>query len=209
MSSCSTAEEALTEIRIFEVEVEAVDENGNPIPGAVVEASNGEQTSTDSSGTATLDFGAAGVYTVTVLADNRAPSTFTVTMPTDEGETMTARLAEKVTYTGIVGFRGGNIGQFYNVMFNWMFSSYGYKMDLSDYQSGEWTEWRIHTPDSEEPVHFKKAFLKELENGKQWWQVIMKGEQIEDQYIIEVLFSEDRSSIRRIREQIGDEKPSY
>ncbi len=207
ISSCSPTQEIVNEIRIFEVQVEAVDTNSNPIPGAVVEASNGEQTSTDSTGTATLEFGAAGVYTVTVMADNRAPSTFTVTMPTDEGEKMTARLAEKVTYTGYADFRTGNMGQFYNMMFNWMFSSYGYKMDLSDYESGEWTEWRIHTPDSENPVHFRKAFLKEMENGRQWWKIKMKGEQIEDQYVVEVLFSEDRNSIRRIREKIGDEEP--
>lgn len=207
ISSCSPTEEVLDKVRIFEVQVEAVDANDNPIPGAVVEASNGEQTSTDSSGIATLEFGAAGVYTVTVMADNRAPSTFTVTMPTDQGKEMTARLADKVTYTGYTEFRTGNMGQFYNMMFNWMFSSYGYKMDLSDYQRGEWTEWRIHTPDSENPVHFRKAFLKETENDRQWWKIKMKGEQMEDQYVVEVLFSEDRSSIRRIREKIGDEEP--
>jgi hypothetical protein len=103
-----------------------------------------------------------------------------------------------------------NVGQFYPLMFNWMFSSYGYNVDLKSYSPGEWTEWRIATTDDDdkETTRMRKAFLKELDNGQQWWQVQMLDEDLENQYIVEVLFSEDRSTIRRIREKFGDEKPS-
>lgn len=213
LTSCSPSLNTLNRIPVHNVKVQAVDVNENPVPGAVVETSNGKQTSTDSSGFAKINFGTVGVHSITVMADNRAPSTFTVTMPADHGDTLTARLGEPVDYTGGMAFMTGSFsyGQFYPMMFNWMFSSYGYNMDLKSYSPGEWTEWRIATTneDSKETTRMRKAFLKEMDNGQQWWQIQMMDEDLEeDQYIVEVLFSEDRSSIRRIREKFGDEEPS-
>ncbi len=201
----------LNRIPVHNVEIQAVDANGQPVPGAVVETSNGKKTSTDSSGVAKVKFGTLGIHTITVMADNRAPSTFTVTMPADHGETKTARLGNPVDFSGGMAFMAGafNVGQFYPLMFNWMFSSYGYNMDLKSYNSGEWTEWRIATSDDDkETTRMRKAFLKELDNGQQWWQIQMLDEDLENQYIVEILFSEDRDSIRRIREKFGDDEPS-
>lgn len=210
LSGCSPSMDMLNRVPVHNVEVQAVDANGQPVPGAVVETSNGKKTSTDSSGTAKVKFGAVGIHTITVMADNRAPATFTVTLPADHGETMKARLGEPVDYSGGPAFMSGNfnIGQFYPLMFNWMFSYYGYNMDLTSYNPGEWTEWRIATTDEDETTRIRKAFLKELDNGRQWWQIQMRDEDLEDQYIVEVLFNEDRSSIRRIREKFGDDEPS-
>lgn len=57
-----------------------------------------------------------------------------------------------------------------------------------------------------------KAFLKEMDDGKQWWQIVLHDANGEGKsYTAEVLFSKDRSSILRYREQFGDaeiqEKP--
>lgn len=210
-AGCSPSMNMLNRIPVHNVEIQAVDANGQPVPGAVVETSNGKKTSTDSSGVAKVKFGTLGIHTITVMADNRAPSTFTVTMPADHGETKTARLGNPVDFSGGMAFMAGafNVGQFYPLMFNWMFSSYGYNMDLKSYNSGEWTEWRIATSDDDkETTRMRKAFLKELDNGQQWWQIQMLDEDLENQYIVEILFSEDRDSIRRIREKFGDDEPS-
>lgn len=211
VSSCSPSMHTLSQIPVFKVNVKAVDTEGDPMAGAIVETSKGGSTSTDSTGMAQVSFGAAGVYTVSVMADNRAPSTFTVTMPANRGDTLTARLGQPVTYDGGMAFMQGSFShsQFYPMMFNWMFSTYGYNMDLTEYEAGQWTEWRIATSDDDDDqITMRKAFLKENDEGQQWWQVKMIEQDQENPYIVEVLFSEDRSSIRRIREQFGEEEPS-
>lgn len=208
-SSCSPSVQMLNRIPVFKVHVKAVDTNGAPVPGAVVESSNGRETSTDSTGMADISFGSVGVHAITVMADNRAPANLAITMPADRGKTVEARLGDPVTYNYSGISFGASMSQFYPMMFSWMFSSYGYNMDLTSYEPGQWTDWSIKTGDGDETLHFRKAFLKELENGQQWWQIQYKNEDGDsgDQYIVEVLFSEDRQSIRRIREKIGDEEP--
>lgn len=206
---CSTETRLLNRIPINSIEVKVVDTQGNSIKGAQVNASNGRKTTTNAKGIAELRFGSVGLYTVSVLADNRMPNNFIVTMPTDRGETFTARLTDTVEFTGIT-FGSASL---YPLMFNYLFSSYGYGLALTDYQEGGWTSWAIRTEDQQEhPMVMSKAFLKELENGQQWWQVVIKNEESKaDRYVAEVLFSEGRKSIVRYREKIGDgnvqEKP--
>ncbi|MCW9707648.1 carboxypeptidase-like regulatory domain-containing protein [Fodinibius salsisoli] len=205
---CTSETRLLNKIPINSVDVEVFDQNDNPISGAQIEASNGRQTTTDADGKANIRFGGVGIYTITVLADNRMPNNFVVTMPTDRGETITARLTDSIEFTGIA-FGSANL---YPLIFNYMFSSYGYGLELTDYQEGQWTSWAINTDDSDNDMIMSKAFLKELDNGQQWWQVELKDANEEGStYTAEVLFSEDRSSIVRYREQIGEnevqEKP--
>lgn len=206
--SCSSETRLLNKIPINSVEVQVLDQTGNPISGAQVEASNGRQSSTDADGKANIRFGSVGVYTVTVLADNRMPNNFIVTMPTDRGETITARLTDSIKFTGI---SLGSVNM-YPLLFNYMFSSYGYGLELSNYEEGQWTSWKIVADDDEESMHISKAFLKELDNNQQWWRMTLKTtDEDQNDYTAEVLFSEDRSSIVRYREKIGDsqvqEKP--
>lgn len=211
VNGCSPTAQMLNRIPVFKVKVQAVDTNDRPVPGAVVESTNGRQTSTDSAGIAELSFGTVGLHAVTVMADNRAPVNFTVTMPSDRGKTVTARMGDPVNFNMGVMAYNGSIASFYPMMFTWMFSSYGYNMDLDSYRPGEWTEWKITTgSDDEDAFHFRKAFLKQLDNGREWWQIRFNGDSgdAEDHYTVEVLFSKDRKSVRRIREQVGDSEPT-
>lgn len=208
MGGCTSETRLLNKIPINSIDVQVLDQNDNPINGAQVEASNGRQTTTDTDGNANIRFGGVGVYTVTVLANNRMPNNFVVTMPTDRGETITVRLTDSIEFTG-VSLGSANL---YPLLFNYMFSSYGYGLELSDYQEGQWTSWKVVAENEEEPMHISKAFLKELENGQQWWRMeLNNADNEENNYTSEVLFSPDRSSIVRYREQIGDndiqEKP--
>jgi hypothetical protein len=196
----------LNRVPINSVDFKIVDAEGNPISGATVESSNGKSTATDADGLATMKFGSVGLHTVTVIAQDYSPSTTTVTLPTDRGETKTIHLAKQVTFGG-TSFAQLPSMQMYTLMFRYLFNSYGYNMELSDYKEGDWTKWRISTDDSDDDVLvMKKSFLKELDNGQQWWQIQVVDEE-ETVYTAEVLFADDRSSIRRYREKIGDNKP--
>jgi hypothetical protein len=129
------------------------------------------------------------------------PNNFIVTMPTDNGISKTLRLADTVEFTGIT-FGSANL---YPLLFNYLFSSYGYGLELNDYQVGEWTTWNIRTTEGDEPMTMSKGFLKQLDNGHQWWQVVLnEANEEDDTYTAEVLFSADRSSVLRYREQIGN-----
>lgn len=201
----------LNKVPINSVQVEVLDAQGDPIQGAQVEASNGRKSSTDASGMTTIRFGTVGIHSITVMADNYMPNNMVVTMPKDNGSTVTARLTNEVEI-GSISFTGVNFGamNMYPMMFNYLFTGYGYQLELEDYPEGGWTEWR--TDDSEES-YMRKSFLKKLDNGQEWWQIILKGdsEGDDEQYVAEVLFSEGRESIVRMREKIGDneaqEKP--
>lgn len=206
--SCTSETQLLNKIPVNSVNVEVVDQNDNPINGAQIEASNGRQTTTDTEGKANVRFGSVGIHTITVLADNHMPNNFIVTMPTDRGETITARLTDNIEFTGIT-FGSANL---YPLMFNYMFSSYGYGLEINDYQEGQWTSWAINTGEDEDAMMMSKAFLKKLENGQQWWQVEIKNVNDEgSNYMAEVLFAKNRASVVRYREKIGDnevqEKP--
>lgn len=195
--------EMLNKVPINSVQVEVLDAEGNPISGAQVEASNGRKSSTDASGIAKVRFGTLGIHNITVLADNHMPNNMVVTMPADNGKTITARLAGDIEL-GSITFGVMNVN-LYPMMFNYLFSGYGYQLELEEYPEGGWTEWRTN---EEEETTMRKAFLKKLDNGQEWWQIVMKGQEEDstEQYIAEVLFSEDRKSIVRMREKIGDEE---
>jgi len=204
----------IARIPIFRVHIEVVDEADQPIPGAIVESADGQTATADSEGKASIRFGSVGIHMVTVMTDNRVPYTFTLSMPIDAGKTFTARLGKPVEFTGPMilgglGFWQLATAQLYPFLLSSMFSAYGYNIDIEDYAQGEWTEWRISTEENDrDPLLLRKAFLAKLDNGQEWWQVRFAGDSEDDgAYIIEVLFSEDRGSVRRIRQKIGDEEP--
>lgn len=205
---CTPETRLLNKIPVNSVEVQVLDKNDQPVNGAQVEASNGRKTTTDSEGIANVRFGTVGVYSVTVYTDNYMPNNFIVTLPTDRGERFTARLADSIEFTGI-SFGAMNM---YPLIFNYLFSSYGYGLEFDTYREGEWTTWNITADEEDEPMAMTKGFLKQLDNGQQWWQIILdNSDKKESSYTAEVLFSEDRSTIVRYREKIGDneiqEKP--
>ena len=109
----------LNKVPINSVDIEVLDVEGNPIQGAQVEASNGRKSTTDESGMVTIRFGTVGIHNITVLADNYMPNNMVVTMPKDNGSTMTARLTNEVEI-GAISFTGINFGamNMYPMIFN-------------------------------------------------------------------------------------------
>lgn len=195
----------LNKVPINSVKVKVVDQNDEPIKGAQVEASNGRKTTTDADGMAKLKFGTVGIHNVGVYADNFMPNNTVITMPADNGTTVTARLTTEVQL-GAMTFGMNMSANLYPMMFRYLFTGYGYQLELEDYPQGGWTEWASN--DSED-THMRKAFLKELDNGQQWWQIVIISteKKKKEEYIAEILFSADRSSIVRMREKIGDNEP--
>jgi hypothetical protein len=128
-------------------------------------------------------------------------------MPTDNGSTVTARLTGEVQMASLNFGINMNVNM-YPMMFNYLFTGYGYELEVEEYPEGGWTQWQLADEDGEVSTIMKKGFLKELENGQQWWQIMMYNEEDEEaSYIAEVLFAEDRQRIVRLREKIGDEEP--
>lgn len=199
--------EMLNKVPINSVTVEVLDQEGNPIQGAQVEASNGRQTTTGANGKAKIRFGSLGVHNISVYADNYMPNNMIVTMPTDNGNTVTARLTGEVQMASLNFGINMNVNM-YPMMFNYLFTGYGYELEVEDYTEGGWTQWQISDGEGEVGTIMKKGFLKELENGQQWWQIVMYDEDEEEPvYIAEVLFSEGRQQIVRLREKMGDSEP--
>ncbi|MDZ7771904.1 MAG: Ig-like domain-containing protein [Balneolaceae bacterium] len=201
---CTTSGSLLNQIPIHSVTVQVLDQQGNPIQGAQVQTSSGRASSTNEEGMAEVNFGAVGVHSITVLADNHLPSNFVVTMPADNGETYTRRLAEEIQI-GTISFGSINL---YPMIFNYMFSSYGYSHAVEDYEEGEYTTWSVYTEEAQEDsITMTRAFLTENDNGQQWWRIEMRYPDRDDNYTAEMLFSEDRTSILRYRERIGQGEP--
>ena len=209
VTSCATMS-----IPLFKVSVKAIDEADAPIAGAIVESSDGQKATTGADGMAVLKFGSLGVHNITVLSENKAPARLSVTMPLDTNKTMTARLGKPVEITApmSVGINiSGMLTAIYPMIFQSMFTAYGYNMELAAIKTGEWTEWNFHSDrkGKKAEMTMRKAFLTRLENKQEWWQVQMdSGRKKEDRLTFEVLFSGERQSIRRMRQKTGEEQAS-
>lgn len=208
-SSCSF----LMKARVLSVNVKVVDENDAPIKGALVEVTDGQQATTGDDGLATLKFAGLGIHMITVMAQDRAPATLSVTMPLDMGKTLTARLGTPVDMSvsinvNVMGnLTGMMMANIYPVLFQSLFTAYGYNLELVPYKAGEWTDWNFRSNGDDEPSTRKKAFLTQLDNQQEWWQMQLYGEEKDETMIIEVLFSEGRESLRRMRQKTGNESP--
>lgn len=217
-ASCSMKD--VTDLRINSLTVFAADENNDPIVGAIVQTSDGQSATTGQDGQVGLKFPAYGVFDITVNASDRIPAKMSVTMPNDRGETVTARLGKvgsgvdssiniNVNIGGVgMGLAAGMsrmmMTQMYPIIFQSLFSAHGYSIDLANYKTGEWTEWRFND-NQDFSGTMRKAYLKKQKNGQQWWQVVFTPEDSGEPIVMEVLFAKDKSSIRRMRQQYGSE----
>jgi len=207
-AACSSVTQDLLKIPLLSTEVSVVDEAGQPVVGAVVQVVNGEQTTTDSDGHATVRFGSLGVFTVRVSAADQGSATFAATMPLDRAKVRTIRLVKQqdinINVAGLGNLMGGMMQGFYPLMFQSLFAANGYSMEMSTYQPGEWTEWQLSTGDGDkEPVTMRKACLKRLAGGDEWWQIRIPGDKPDETMVMEVLFSKEKGSIRRMRQKTG------
>lgn len=198
---CSPEVQLLNRIPINSIEVKVEDLDGNPIKGAQVSTTNGREDVTDEEGKAKVRLGAVGVFAISVVADNHMPSNFVVTMPVDKGKLYERKLGVVPTFSHL------NFGMMnlYPFLYNYMFSSFGYNVDMKPYNEGEYTVWEIKNDDESDAITMEKAFLKENEKGQQWWQMVIDSND-DSKYIAEILFSEDRTQILRYREQIDGEE---
>lgn len=214
LASCTTPSLSnISNLALFKVSVKATDEADTPIAGALVESTNGQQVATDKDGMAELKFSSLGMHTITVMAQDKAPATFTVTMPLDMGKTMPVRLGKPVAMNANINVNIGNslsgmvMTALYPMIFQSMFTAYGYNMEMIPFKQGEWTEWNYNA-DGNNKMVMRKAFLTKLDNGQEWWQVQLIKEKKADNLSFEVLFSSARQSIRRLRQQTGEGKPA-
>jgi len=208
LTSCATLN-----VPLFKVTVKAIDEGDSPIAGAIVESSDGQKATTGEDGIAVLKFGSLGVHNITVVAQNRAPARLSVTMPLDTNKTMSARLGKPVEMSANINISGnvsGMMSAIYPMIFQSMFTAYGYNMELASYKSGEWTEWDFHSSRKakKEEMAMRKGFLARLDNKQEWWQVQINSGKKDDRLTFEVLFSGERQSIRRMRQQVGEAQAS-
>lgn len=200
-------------VSIFSLKVHVLGESNAPLVGAVVSSSNGETVTIDTSGYATLHFSDIGPYYISVRYQDNIVASYNVSMPSDGGKTFTANYVASAAptsgNTGMAAGGGGNYfammgARFYPILFQYVFNAYGYSIDLTKYDAGQYTNWQISTND-ENKFTTEKAYLKKLDNGQEWWQVNFHSNQ--DSMLIEVLFSDKLQSIRRMRAQFGNEKP--
>ena len=212
--SCSVKD--VTDMRINGLTLLAVDENNAPIAGAIVQTSDNQNETTGPDGRVGLNFPAYGVFEVTVTATDRAPARLTVSMPSDRNDTVTAHLGKpgsggdmsiNVNLGALTAGISRMMTQMYPIIFQSLFSAHGYSIDLADYKPGEWTEWRF-SDNQDFSGTMRKAYLKQLDNGQQWWQIVYTPEDAADKITMEVLFAKDKSSIRRMRQQSGNEAPA-
>lgn len=204
--------------------VKVIDEADQPIAGAQVEA-KGERVTTGPDGIGTLSFKKfdfwnpsfymPDIVLISIMAENRMPATLQATLPLDSGKTMQARLGKPVEINMNVksnvnvampsgaGLQGMFLTALYPVIFQSLFTANGYNMEVIPYKTGEWTEWTVSTGDRD-PMILKKAFLTKLKNKQEWWQVQMNNKK-QDGFTFEVLFSQERQSIRRMRQKTGSE----
>ncbi|HUI29275.1 MAG TPA: hypothetical protein VLX91_03585 [Candidatus Acidoferrales bacterium] len=200
-------------LHLFSIKIEVRGPNNAALVGAVVNCSCGETVTIDTTGIATLHFSDVGPYYVSVVYQDRVISSYNVSIPSDDGKKLTTNYAPATaqpTTTTETAPPVDNSGlammmtRLYPILFQYMFSAYGYNMELNPYQPGQYTDWTL-TGKSGKPFETRKAFLTTLPDGKEWWGLTYISNK--DSIIMEVMFSEKHQSIRRMRQKFGNDTP--
>jgi hypothetical protein len=201
-------------LHLFSVKVEVRGQNNVPLVGAVVHCSCGESVTIDTTGVATIHFSDVGAYNISVVYQDRVVSSYNVSIPADDGKKLTANYtpaaAQPAATAQAAPAEGDNSGlammasRLYPILFQYMFSAYGYSMELTPYQPGQFTDWTI-SGKSGKPFETRKVFLTKLPDGKEWWGLTYVSNK--DSIIMEVMFSEKQQSIRRMRQRFGNDTP--
>jgi hypothetical protein len=85
--------------------------------------------------------------------------------------------------------------------FNYAFSAGGLWAGQRGYEPGDYTKFKW-TMEGEDSLVMERAYLKELEDGKQWWRVTW--EDSEGSWIWEALIDPDTSQMLRMRARDAD-----
>lgn len=88
------------------------------------------------------------------------------------------------------------------------FNSQGYALTngTRNYQPGEYTEWAVVSRADDVPENtMRRALLRRMDNGQEWWQVVYQDNASNDVIIMEALFSENQEQMLRLRTQFPDD----
>ncbi len=85
--------------------------------------------------------------------------------------------------------------------FSYAFSAGGLWAGQQGYKPGEYTKFRW-TMEGDEPIVMERAYLKEQDDGKQWWRVSWEDSQ--GSWIWEALIDPDSSQMLRMRARDAD-----
>jgi hypothetical protein len=87
------------------------------------------------------------------------------------------------------------------IAFNYAFSAGGLWAGQKGYKPGEYTKFRW-TMEEEDPIVMERAYLKELDDGNQWWRV--SWEDSEGSWIWEALIDPASAQMLRMRARDAD-----
>lgn len=93
-------------------------------------------------------------------------------------------------------------------MFAYAFTPAGYWVETNEYEPGDWTKWRFGGNDETTDSWLERAFLRRLDDGREWWRVTMYDADAEDTITLEALFDSSRSQILRLRGKFPDREVS-
>jgi len=88
----------------------------------------------------------------------------------------------------------------------------GFWLAHHPYEPGEWTRWSHEIEraggdeDERQPVQVEKAFLRRNADGSEWWRLKAIGEDAENTFVFEALFSPDRTRLVRLLARMGDKE---
>ena len=102
---------------------------------------------------------------------------------------------------GGAGMSGPQSAQMMTYYANWMFTlgfnSGGYWLPNSDLQPGQSVTFEFSSNGNTQRM--ERAYLKKMDDGKQWYRVMWWDTQKPDTVIFEAMFSADRSQVLRMR----------
>ena len=91
------------------------------------------------------------------------------------------------------------------VILGYAFHSGMYWIDTQAYKERQWTKWRSVFEGEKEPSTMEKAYLKQRDEGKEWWKVKFYDASSDDVVILEGLFAQNRSQLLRLRAKFPDQ----
>jgi len=118
------------------------------------------------------------------------------------------------TVGGVVGDQlGKTIVRHYTPQFASLYAevilayAFHYWIEEQNYQQGQWTKWRTVVEGESDYSTMEKAYLKQTDDGKEWWKVKFYDASSGDFVILEGLFAQNRSQLLRLRAQFPGQEP--
>lgn len=121
------------------------------------------------------------------------------------GQTVGEAVGEKVGKAIIRHYTPQFASLYAQIILGYAFHSEMYWIDTQDYKEGQWTKWRSVSEGEEKASTMRKAYLKQTDEGKEWWKVKFYDASSDDVVILEGLFAQNRSQLLRLRAKFPDQ----